>query len=113
MEPEPTRWWSKAVIDPVNTVAWFSMDALWLAKLAWPAYLSNRPVAYFRSFLRPKKSVVRREAQGRADAVFGLEFETRAPAPPVGVGRRALEGLGIEDVHDLVAQPLPVEGEGG
>lgn len=38
MEPEPTRVFSKAVIDPVNTAAWFTMDALWLAKLAWPAY---------------------------------------------------------------------------
>ena len=43
MEPTPTPpastpMFSKAVIDPINTAAWFTMDALWLAKLEWPAY---------------------------------------------------------------------------
>jgi hypothetical protein len=38
MEPEPTRVLSKPVIDPLNTAAWFTMDALWLTRLAWPAY---------------------------------------------------------------------------
>lgn len=46
MEPEPapgepTRLFSKPVIDPVNTVVWFLMDALWLAKLPWPAYVAG------------------------------------------------------------------------
>lgn len=38
MEPEPTPAFSKPVIDPLNTLAWFAMDACWLAKLPWPAY---------------------------------------------------------------------------
>jgi hypothetical protein len=38
MEPEPTPAFSKPIIDPVNTAAWFTMDALWLARLEWPAY---------------------------------------------------------------------------
>lgn len=40
MEPEPTSVFSKPVIDPVNTAAWFLMDALWLGRLEWPAYLA-------------------------------------------------------------------------
>jgi hypothetical protein len=40
MEPEHTPVFSKPVIDPVNTLAWFVMDACWLAKLTWPAYLA-------------------------------------------------------------------------
>lgn len=40
-EPEPTRLFSKPVIDPVNTAVWFLMDALWLAKLPWPAYVAG------------------------------------------------------------------------
>ncbi|AMV40027.1 hypothetical protein [Planctomyces sp. SH-PL62] len=32
---------SRRVVDPVNSVAWFAMDALWLAQLAGPAYLAS------------------------------------------------------------------------
>lgn len=38
-EPQPAPP-ARAVIDPVNTVAWFAMDALWLCKLSWPAYIA-------------------------------------------------------------------------
>ncbi|WP_165249794.1 hypothetical protein [Paludisphaera soli] len=31
---------SRRVVDPVNSVAWFAMDGLWLAQLAWPAYVA-------------------------------------------------------------------------
>ena len=40
MEPEPTPVFSKPVFDPLNTAAWFTMDALWLARLEWPAYVA-------------------------------------------------------------------------
>lgn len=40
MESEPTPLFSKPVIDPLNTAAWFTMDALWLARLEWPAYVA-------------------------------------------------------------------------
>jgi hypothetical protein len=43
-QPEPiqqTPLFSKAVIDPINTAAWFTMDALWLAKIEWPAYAAT------------------------------------------------------------------------
>ena len=40
MEPEPTPVLSKPVIDPLNTAAWFVMDAFWLARLEWPAYVA-------------------------------------------------------------------------
>lgn len=40
LEPEPTPVFSKPVLDPLNTVAWFTMDALWLARLTWPAYVA-------------------------------------------------------------------------
>lgn len=36
---KPT-WFSKPIIDPVNTLTWFLMDALWMLKLAWPAYIA-------------------------------------------------------------------------
>ena len=29
---------AKRVVDPLNSVAWFTMDALWMCRLAWPAY---------------------------------------------------------------------------
>lgn len=32
---------SRRVVDPVNSVAWFAMDGLWLAQLAWPAYIAT------------------------------------------------------------------------
>ena len=35
---EPARSFAKRVVDPLNSVAWFTMDALWMCKLAWPAY---------------------------------------------------------------------------
>ena len=31
---------SRRVVDPVNSVAWYAMDGLWLAQLAWPAYVA-------------------------------------------------------------------------
>ncbi len=31
---------SRRVVDPVNSVAWFAMDGLWLAQLARPAYVA-------------------------------------------------------------------------
>ena len=33
-----SRSFAKRVVDPVNSVTWFLMDALWMCKLAWPAY---------------------------------------------------------------------------
>lgn len=38
---QPPAWYSRRLIDPVNSVAWFAMDALWLAQLAWPAYAAT------------------------------------------------------------------------
>lgn len=35
---EPTEPASKPIVDPLNTLAWFLMDAFWLLKLEWPAY---------------------------------------------------------------------------
>lgn len=32
---------SRRVVDPVNSVAWYTMDGLWLAHLTWPAYLAT------------------------------------------------------------------------
>lgn len=32
---------SRKVVDPVNSVAWFGMDGLWLAELSWPAYAAT------------------------------------------------------------------------
>lgn len=40
MDPEPTPALSRPVLDPVNTAAWLTMDALWLARLTWPAYVA-------------------------------------------------------------------------
>src|SRR3954464_8562322 len=34
-------WFSGRVVDPVNSVAWYAMDGLWLAQLAWPAYAAT------------------------------------------------------------------------
>ncbi len=36
---EPTRTFSKRVVDPLNSVAWFAMDAFWMCRLEWPAYV--------------------------------------------------------------------------
>ena len=35
MQPTPP---SKRIVDAVNSAAWFTMDALWIARLEWPAY---------------------------------------------------------------------------
>lgn len=32
---------SRKLVDPVNSVAWYAMDAFWLIGLAWPAYLAT------------------------------------------------------------------------
>lgn len=37
-ESDEPRSFAKRVVDPVNSVTWFLMDALWMCKLAWPAY---------------------------------------------------------------------------
>lgn len=34
-------WFSRRLVDPVNSVAWYAMDGLWLAQLAWPAYIAT------------------------------------------------------------------------
>ncbi len=34
-------WFSRRIVDPANSVAWFAMDAFWLADLAWPAYAAS------------------------------------------------------------------------
>ncbi|HVK15087.1 MAG TPA: hypothetical protein VM597_40485, partial [Gemmataceae bacterium] len=36
---EEPRSFVKRVVDPVNSITWFLMDALWMCKLAWPAYI--------------------------------------------------------------------------
>jgi hypothetical protein len=36
---EPTPSFAKRVVDPLNSVAWFTMDALWMFHLEWPAYV--------------------------------------------------------------------------
>lgn len=33
--------YSRRIVDPVNSVAWYAMDGLWLAQLAWPAYIAT------------------------------------------------------------------------
>lgn len=38
-EEEPAPSFAKRVVDPVNSITWFTMDALWMCKLAWPAYV--------------------------------------------------------------------------
>lgn len=35
---EQARSFAQRVIDPLNSVTWFTMDAFWMGKLAWPAY---------------------------------------------------------------------------
>lgn len=37
MEPAPPPS-NRATVDAVNSLAWFSMDALWMFRLEWPAY---------------------------------------------------------------------------
>ena len=31
---------SKRVVDAVNSAAWFTMDAFWIFRLQWPAYIA-------------------------------------------------------------------------
>jgi hypothetical protein len=38
-EDPPPRSFAKRVVDPFNSITWFLMDALWMCKLAWPAYV--------------------------------------------------------------------------
>ncbi len=38
---KPASWYSRRVVDPLNSVCWFAMDGLWLAQLAWPAYVAT------------------------------------------------------------------------
>ena len=38
-ECDEPRSFAKRVVDPLNSIAWFLMDALWMCKLAWSAYL--------------------------------------------------------------------------
>jgi hypothetical protein len=33
--PEPL---SRRLADPLNSLSWFTMDALWMCRLEWPAY---------------------------------------------------------------------------
>ncbi len=35
-EPAPT--FAMRVVDPINSVVWFAMDAFWMCELVWPAY---------------------------------------------------------------------------
>lgn len=35
---EPAPSFAKRVVDPLNSIVWFAMDAFWMGKLAWPAY---------------------------------------------------------------------------
>lgn len=34
-------WFTRRVVDPANSVAWFAMDALWLLQLEWPVYVAT------------------------------------------------------------------------
>jgi hypothetical protein len=38
---QPPAKFSRRVVDPVNSLAWFAMDGLWLAQFAWPAYIAT------------------------------------------------------------------------
>ena len=75
MEPEPTPEagptpvFSKPVIDPLNTVAWFAMDALWLARLEWPAYAAAVVTVVTGVMLL---ALGRREGRGAVYADLGL-----------------------------------------
>jgi hypothetical protein len=37
-DADEPRSFAQRVVDPLNSIAWFTMDALWMGKLAWPAY---------------------------------------------------------------------------
>lgn len=68
-EPGPTPAFSKPVIDPLNTVAWFAMDALWLARLEWPAYAAAVVTVVTGVMLL---ALGRREGRGELYADLGL-----------------------------------------
>jgi hypothetical protein len=68
-QPAAARWFSKPVIDPVNTLAWFAMDALWLCRLAWPAYLAAGLTVATGLLLL---TLGRREGRGAVYADLGL-----------------------------------------
>lgn len=36
---EPARPWTRRIVDPLNSFAWFTMDALWMCRLESPAYV--------------------------------------------------------------------------
>lgn len=63
------RWFSKPVIDPLNTVAWFAMDACWLCRLTWPAYLAAGLTVATGLLL---SALGRREGRGAVYADLGL-----------------------------------------
>jgi hypothetical protein len=68
-DPGPTPLFSKSVIDPVNTVAWFAMDALWLARVEWPAYAAAVVTVVTGVMLL---ALGRREGRGALYADLGL-----------------------------------------
>lgn len=72
MEPTSTSHtplFSKPVIDPINTAAWFTMDALWLAKLEYPAYAASALTVLTGVMLL---ILGRREGRGALYADLGL-----------------------------------------
>ena len=69
MRPERTPLFSKPVVDPVNTVAWFAMDALWLSRLEWPAYAAAGLTVVTGALLLV---LSRREGRGAVYADLGL-----------------------------------------
>lgn len=66
---EHTPLLSKPVIDPLNTAAWFIMDALWMARLAWPAYVAAGLTVVTGLLLL---ALARREGRGALLADLGL-----------------------------------------
>ena len=69
IQTPPTPLFSKPVIDPINTAAWFTMDALWLAKLEWPAYAASALTVLTGVMLL---ILGRREGRGALYADLGL-----------------------------------------
>lgn len=69
MERKTISWFSKPVIDPINTAAWLAMDAFWLSRFAWPAYAAAA-LAVVTGILLPVLG--RREGRGAFYADLGL-----------------------------------------
>jgi hypothetical protein len=69
MGQKPTSMFSKPVVDPANTAAWFTMDALWLAKFEWPAYAAAAVTVLTGILLL---ILGRREGRGAVYADLGL-----------------------------------------